>query len=128
MKTTWLVAAILAMGVGFHQIKGAHAQVHGGANHGKSIHDNPDHAAKLVNATPEQTKKLKVLHQQVMAKTNAIKARKDLTDAQRKVQFELLHKDERGVPQVPRRLTLPGTWNDGPSLRAPRAAPLPAGG
>lgn len=33
---------------------------------------------------------------------------------------ELLHKDERGIPETPRRLTLPGSWVEGPSLRAPR--------
>lgn len=36
---------------------------------------------------------------------------------------ELLHKDERGVPEVPRRLTIAGSWADGPSVRAPRFRP-----
>lgn len=39
---------------------------------------------------------------------------------------ELLHKDERGVPAVPRRLTIPGSWTEGPSLRAPRFSGLSA--
>lgn len=33
---------------------------------------------------------------------------------------ELLHKDERGVPPRPHRLTIPGSWTDGPSVRPPR--------
>lgn len=36
---------------------------------------------------------------------------------------DLLHKDERGVPDVPRRLTIAGDWADGPSVRAPRFRP-----
>ncbi|HYC70533.1 MAG TPA: LacI family DNA-binding transcriptional regulator [Opitutaceae bacterium] len=33
---------------------------------------------------------------------------------------ELLHKDERGIPAVPRRLTIPGSWTEGPSVRGPQ--------
>lgn len=32
----------------------------------------------------------------------------------------LLHKDERGVPETARRLTIPGSWTEGPSVRPPR--------
>jgi len=36
---------------------------------------------------------------------------------------DLLHKDERGVPETARRLTIAGSWADGPSVRAPRFRP-----
>jgi Spy/CpxP family protein refolding chaperone len=94
MKTTWIIAAVLAMGVSFHHIGGAHAQVHGGAGHQKSMaHIDLGKVIKIVDATPQQATKLKALHEQIMKRAGALKARKDLNEVQLKKQFEVLHTD-----------------------------------
>jgi Spy/CpxP family protein refolding chaperone len=92
MKTTWIVAAVLAMGISFHHLGSAHAQVHGGPSQ-STVYGDVNNLVKVVNATPEQTRKLKALHQQVMSKVNALKTRRDLNEGGLKVEYEKLHKD-----------------------------------